>query len=310
VLQIAVPGYRCLSAECGRAVFNEDLGKLAAPRAGTTRRCVRYVLRRWMIDRTTSSAIAAELGASWHTVNTIAMRVVADLITAAGPDRLAGVRVIGVDEHRWAPRRVGAPGFVTLIIDLTAVHDHSGPARLLAMVEGRSATALASWLAARPDGFAQCVEIIAMDGFAGYTTSASSVVSDAVTVMDPFMPTSGLCRCRVGWGWSRRPLVGPNSGFDAWQKLGVQQYFGRDENIAGRPAGSRSAIGLLVLRLTLPGIPDHYKGHELPYFAFVDHDTRHPVDWLGGPDDARVDRRRDPEAARDPPGACPPRPTP
>ena len=33
--------------------------------------------------------------------------------------RLTGVRVIGVDEHRWAPRRLSAAGFVTLIIDLT-----------------------------------------------------------------------------------------------------------------------------------------------------------------------------------------------
>jgi transposase len=69
-----------------------------------------------MIDRNTVSAIAAELGVSWHTVSSIAMRAVADLIAAAGPDRLAGVRVIGVDEHRWAPRRLGADGFVTLIL--------------------------------------------------------------------------------------------------------------------------------------------------------------------------------------------------
>jgi len=103
-----------------------------------------------MIDRTTISAIAAELGVSWHTVSTIAMRATADLIAAAGPDRLGGVRVIGVDEHRWAPRRLGAAGFVTLIIDLTPVADKTGPARLLDMVEGRSATALASWLATQP----------------------------------------------------------------------------------------------------------------------------------------------------------------
>ena len=36
-----------------------------------------YVLRRLMIDRTTISAIAAELGVSWHTVNTIAMQATA-----------------------------------------------------------------------------------------------------------------------------------------------------------------------------------------------------------------------------------------
>jgi hypothetical protein len=40
-----------------------------------------------MIDRTTISAIAGELGVSWHTVSTIAMRTVAELITVAGPDR-------------------------------------------------------------------------------------------------------------------------------------------------------------------------------------------------------------------------------
>ena len=62
VLRVAVPRYRCATPACGRAVFNQDLGKLAAPRASTTRRCARYVLRRLMIDRTTISAIAAELG--------------------------------------------------------------------------------------------------------------------------------------------------------------------------------------------------------------------------------------------------------
>jgi transposase len=47
---------------------------------------------------------------------------------------------------------------------------------LLDMVPGRSATALASWLAAQPGAFAQAVEVIAMDGFAGYKTAAAAVV--------------------------------------------------------------------------------------------------------------------------------------
>jgi transposase len=186
VLRVAVPRYRCTAIDCGRTVFNQDLGKLAAPRASTTRRCARYVLRRLLIDRTTISAIAADLGVSWHTVSTIAMRTTADLLAAAAPDRLAGVRVIGVDEHRWAPRRIGPNGFVTLIIDLTPTHDRSGPARLLDLVEGRSAAALATWLAAQPADFAAGVQVIAMDGFAGYKTAATAVVPDAVTVMDPF----------------------------------------------------------------------------------------------------------------------------
>jgi transposase len=168
VLRVAVPRYRCDTVDCGRAVFNQDLGKLAYPRSSTTRRCARYVLRRLMIDRTTISAIAAELGVSWHTVSSIAMRATAELVAAAGPDRLAGVRVIGVDEHRWAPRRVGPEGFVTLIIDLTPTHDQTGPARLLDLVPGRSAAALADWLTAQPADFAAGIEVVAMDGFAGW----------------------------------------------------------------------------------------------------------------------------------------------
>ena len=186
VLRVAVPRYRCDTVDCGRAVFNQDLGKLAYPRSSTTRRCARYVLRRLMIDRTTISAIAAELGVSWHTVSSIAMRATAELVAAGGPDRLAGVRVIGVDEHRWAPRRVGPEGFVTLIIDLTPTHDQTGPARLLDLVPGRSAAALADWLTAQPADFAAGIEVVAMDGFAGYKTAAADVVPDAVTVMDPF----------------------------------------------------------------------------------------------------------------------------
>jgi transposase len=139
-----------------------------------------------MIDRTTVSAIAAELGVSWHTVNSIAMQATAQLVAAAGPDRLAGVRVIGVDEHRWAPRRRGAKGFVTLIIDLTPVYDRRGPARLLDLVAGRSAAALADWLAAQPPEFVTGVQVVAMDGFAGYKTAAAEAIPEAVTVMDPF----------------------------------------------------------------------------------------------------------------------------
>jgi transposase len=58
------------------------------------------------------------------------------------------------------------------------VHDRSGPARLLDVVAGRSATALASWLSAQTADFAQTVQVIAMDGFAGSKTAAAQVVID------------------------------------------------------------------------------------------------------------------------------------
>jgi transposase len=66
------------------------------------------------------------------------------------------------------------------------VHDRSGPARLLDVVAGRTAAALATWLAAQPADVVAAVQVIAMDGFAGYKTAAAQVIPDAVTVMDPF----------------------------------------------------------------------------------------------------------------------------
>jgi (1->4)-alpha-D-glucan 1-alpha-D-glucosylmutase len=43
--------------------------------------------------------------------------------------------------------------------------------------------------------------------------------------------------------------------------------------------GDRIAHGMLVLKLTAPGIPDIYQGDELPYRALVDPDNRRGVDW-------------------------------
>ena len=55
----------------------------------------------------------------------------------------------------------------------------------------------------------------------------------------------------------------PNAPYQIASLVAASTVLGR---LAGQAAGSRSAIGLLVLRLTSPGIPDHDNGHELPYF--------------------------------------------
>ncbi len=99
-----VPRYRCGNTACRREVFAHNTSRLARPGWSTTRRCARYILRRLMIDRATVAAVARELGLSWDTVNTIAMDAT-QMIVAADTTRLDGVRVIGVDEHRWSHTR-------------------------------------------------------------------------------------------------------------------------------------------------------------------------------------------------------------
>jgi transposase len=186
VLRVRVPRYRCLHSGCEREVFCHDSSRLARPGWSTTRRCARFVLRRLMLDRTTVAAVARELGRSWDTVNSIAVEATRALLLTDAT-RLADVRVIGVDEHRWAHTRGAAgQGYVTVIVDLTPVLDGSGPARLLDLVAGRSAAAMSSWLAAREPAFRERVEVVAMDGFGGYKTAATNALPDAVTVMDPF----------------------------------------------------------------------------------------------------------------------------
>lgn len=44
-------------------------------------------------------------------------------------------------------------------------------------------------------------------------------------------------------------------------------------------AGERAVLGQVVLKLTVPGVPDLYQGDELDFRALVDPDNRRPVDW-------------------------------
>jgi transposase len=85
-----------------------DTSRLAGPGASTTRRCARFVLRRLVVDRAMVAAVARELGRSWDTINTIACEATTDLLATVSPTRLDRVRVIGVDEHRWAHTRHAA----------------------------------------------------------------------------------------------------------------------------------------------------------------------------------------------------------
>jgi transposase len=145
---------------------------------------VAWALAALVVDHLPVSRVAAELGVSWHTASDAVMDEARDVLFS-DPARLDGVRVVGVDEHKW---RRAWPGeqFVTVIIDLTPVRDGRGPARLIGMAPGRSKRAFKDWLQARPPAFRDGVEVVAMDGFTGFKTAAQEVLPEAVEVMDPF----------------------------------------------------------------------------------------------------------------------------
>jgi (1->4)-alpha-D-glucan 1-alpha-D-glucosylmutase len=53
------------------------------------------------------------------------------------------------------------------------------------------------------------------------------------------------------------------------------------EPFAARVAetGRRISLGMTLLKLTVPGVPDIYQGDELEALSLVDPDNRRPVDW-------------------------------
>ena len=54
------------------------------------------------------------------------------------------------------------------------------------MVEGRLKQVFKQWLAARPKYWSKAIEVVAMDGFAGFKTAVDEELPHAVPVMDPF----------------------------------------------------------------------------------------------------------------------------
>jgi len=175
--------WRCAEPACPTGTFSET-HELIAPRAKLTTRAVGWAVEALTHDDTTVSALARHLGVDWHTlwdaVEAEATRRVGD------PDRLAGVRTLGVDEHVWRPSRHGWDRQVTAMVDLTRDRDGCLRARLLDVVPGRSGTAYKTWLKSQPDGFADGVEHAALDPFRGYANAIRDELPDAVAVLDAF----------------------------------------------------------------------------------------------------------------------------
>jgi Transposase len=92
-----------------------------------------------------------------------------------------------------------------VIADLTAVGAGTGPARLLAVVDGRSKQVFKTWRAGRPRVWRDRTEAVAMDGFTGFKT-ATAEAPDAVAVMGPF-PRGARSRRRSGPGPTSVPRV-------------------------------------------------------------------------------------------------------
>ncbi|MDQ4103248.1 MAG: transposase [Actinomycetota bacterium] len=100
------------------------------------------------------------------------------------PHRLAGVEALGWDETAFqAASARRSTSFVTGIVDLTRGF---GPARLLAVVEDRSASALVGWMNQRDPGWRAGIGVAALDPYRGYATALRIALPGAIRVLDAF----------------------------------------------------------------------------------------------------------------------------
>ena len=190
--------WRCVHAGCPKRTWTET-SEAIVPRASLTQRARAQICRRVGQDAASVAAVAREFGIGWHT----AMTAVRDYGTPRVDDstRLAGVEAIGVDETAFqAASATRSTSFVTGIVDLTRGR---GPARLLDVVAGRSASALVSWVNDRHPAWRTNIRTAALDPYRGYASALRSVLGDAVRVLDAFHVTRlgfaavDQVRCRI-----------------------------------------------------------------------------------------------------------------
>jgi transposase len=172
--------WQCPHALCPKRTWTETHPAIA-PRACLTERARQWAFEQIGERDSAVSRMARVFGVGWATI----MRVV----TARGrpviedPARLAGVSTVGVDETAYLRATGTHPTrYATGIADLTP----GRPTRLLDVVEGRSGTVLASWLAQQDADWKDAITTASLDPFRGYATALARQLPDAVRVLDPF----------------------------------------------------------------------------------------------------------------------------
>lgn len=117
--------WRCGEQSCPRRTWTER-HDFAGPRAKLTSRAIRWAVDALWHDDTTVSALARRLGVAWDTCWYAVQATAQELVT--DPQRLKGIKTIGVDEHIWrASKAPAADEAVTIVVDLTR-DDHRGAA--------------------------------------------------------------------------------------------------------------------------------------------------------------------------------------
>jgi transposase len=186
--------WRCPHRLCPKRTWTET-SPVIAPRASLTERARAEICRRVGEDAASVAAVAREFGIGWRT----AMIAVREHGTPRvdDPTRLAGVKALRLDETAFqAASATRSTSFVTGIVDLTRRWGSS--ARLLDVVDDRSASALVYWVNQGHCGWRAGIGVAALDPYRGYAWALRASMPQAVRVLDALHGAFGVCCRRSG----------------------------------------------------------------------------------------------------------------
>jgi transposase len=179
--------WRCRTEDCPRQTFTEQVVQVSAGMRTTAR--LREALAVAVAGGRDQSEVAAAHAVSWPTVQRA--------LVAYGERELAEpepTTVLGMDETRfewprWLPEGVYDDGRIrwrrtdpweTEFVDIT------GDQALMGQVDGRTAAAVAAWLAQRSAQFRDAIDVVVIDPHAGYAAAVRRVLPLARIAVDHF----------------------------------------------------------------------------------------------------------------------------
>ena len=121
---------------------------------------------------TDKTQVSRLLGIAWETVGSIVARVVEGRLD---PERLVGLRRIGIDEFSYKKRH----NYLTVVVD----HDRG---RVVLAGEGRSAEALDPFFEALGEEGCKAIEMVTVDLSAAYTKAVREKLPEAEIIYDRF----------------------------------------------------------------------------------------------------------------------------
>ena len=172
----------CREAACPAGSWTIVDDRIAPARAAMTDRAARWAtVQVGKLGRTVNE-VAGELGCDWHTVND-AVVAYGEALLDADVERVGEVDALGLDETLFV--RQGPRHLQQWCTSVVALGGH-GPAQLIEVVAGRTATRVCDWFDAQPDRWRQSIRYGVLDLSGPYRKVFDDALGHVTQVADPF----------------------------------------------------------------------------------------------------------------------------